>query len=114
MAAENVQQGVFGRYFQPYTDEFYLIFRVAFAALVGMHGAQKAFLLWDFPAGANPNGLGTLVDIAGWVEFIAAFLIGLGVLTRLGAGRNDDRRVLRSPRGPQPCVAVAAPVSQPS
>ena len=86
MAAENVQQGTFGRFFQPYTDEFYLVFRVAFAALVGMHGAQKAFLLWDFPAGANPNGLGTLVDIAGWVELIAAFLIGLGVLTRLGAG----------------------------
>ena len=34
----------------------------------------------------TPNGLGTLVDIAGWVELISAFLIGLGILTRLGAG----------------------------
>ena len=87
MTGENVQQpGIFGRYLQPYTDEFYLLFRLVFATLVGLHGAQKAFLLWNFPAGANPNGLGTLVDIAGWVELIAALLIGLGVLTRLGAG----------------------------
>ncbi len=80
------QQGFLGRYFGPLSDEFYLLFRIIFAVLVGLHGAQKAFLLWDFPAGANPNGLGTLVDIAGWVELISALLIGLGVLTRLGAG----------------------------
>ena len=80
------QQGFLGRYFGPLSDEFYLLFRIVFAVLVGLHGAQKAFLLWDFPAGANPNGLGTLVDIAGWVELISALLIGLGVLTRLGAG----------------------------
>ena len=86
MEAEVHQPGIFARYLQPYTDEFYLLFRLVFAVLVGLHGAQKAFLLWDFPAGANPNGLGTLVDIAGWVELISAILIGLGVLTRLGAG----------------------------
>ena len=87
MTGEKVQEpGIFGRYFQPHTDEFYLLFRLVFATLVGLHGAQKAFLLWNFPAGANPNGLGPLVDIAGWVELIAALLIGLGVLTRLGAG----------------------------
>ena len=39
-----------------------------------------------FPAGANPNGLGLLVDIAGWVELAAAIFIGFGILTRLGAG----------------------------
>ena len=84
---ENTQeQGIFGRIFSPFTDEFYLLFRLGFAVLVGLHGAQKAFLLWDFPAGANPNGLGALVDLAGWVELISAFLIGLGILTRLGAG----------------------------
>ncbi len=77
---------IFGNIFERFTDEFYLLFRLGFAVLVGLHGAQKAFLLWDFPAGANPNGLGTLVDIAGWVELISAFLIGLGILTRLGAG----------------------------
>ena len=87
MTADSAQeQGFFGRYIQPYTDEFYLIFRLAFAVLVGLHGAQKAFLLWDFPAGANPNGLGLLVDIAGWVELASAILIGLGIFTRLGAG----------------------------
>ena len=87
MTEENVQEpGIFGRYIQPYTDELFLLFRLGFATLVGLHGAQKAFLLWDFPADANPNGLGTLVDIAGWVELISAFLIGLGILTRLGAG----------------------------
>ncbi len=87
MTADSAQeQGFFGRYIQPYTDEFYLIFRLAFATLVGLHGAQKAFLLWDFPAGANPNGLGLLVDIAGWVELASAILIGLGIFTRLGAG----------------------------
>ena len=47
---------------------------------------RKRFLLWDFPAGANPNGLGLLVDIAGWVELAAAIFIGFGILTRLGAG----------------------------
>ncbi len=77
---------MFGNIFERFTDEFYLLFRLGFAILVGLHGAQKAFLLWDFPAGANPNGMGTLVDIAGWVELISAFLIGLGILTRLGAG----------------------------
>jgi uncharacterized membrane protein YphA (DoxX/SURF4 family) len=79
-------QGFFGRFIQPHTDEFYLLFRIVFAVLVGLHGAQKAFLLWDFPAGANPNGLGLLVDIAGWVELAAAIFIGFGILTRLGAG----------------------------
>lgn len=87
MAEESVQgSGIFGRFLQPHTDEFYLLFRLAFAVLLGLHGAQKAFLLWDFPADANPNGMGALVDIAAWVELISAFLIGLGVLTRLGAG----------------------------
>ncbi len=75
-----------GGIFERYTDEFYLLFRLGFAFLVGLHGAQKAFLLWGFPAGANPDGMGTLVDIAAWVELISAFLIGLGILTRLGAG----------------------------
>ena len=92
MATNSVTQGgqqdtsIFGRFFTPNADLFYLIFRLIFALLVGLHGAQKAFLLWNFPAGANPNGLGSLVDLAGWVELIAAFLIGFGVLTRLGAG----------------------------
>jgi uncharacterized membrane protein YphA (DoxX/SURF4 family) len=87
MTEDSVQgAGIFGRILQPRTDGFYLLFRLAFAVLLGLHGAQKAFLLWDFPAGANPNGMGALVDLAGWVELISAFLIGLGVLTRLGAG----------------------------
>ncbi len=87
MAEERVQgAGIFGRFLQPRTDGFYFLFRLAFAALLGLHGAQKAFLLWDFPAGANPNGMGALLDIAGWVELVAAGLIGLGILTRLGAG----------------------------
>ena len=87
MVAENAPApGILGGFFEPLTDHFYLLFRLAFALLVGMHGAQKAFLLWGFPAGANPNGLGALVDVAGWVEIISAFLIAFGVLTRLGAG----------------------------
>ena len=75
-----------GRIFLRYTDEFYLLFRLIFALLVFLHGIQKAFLLWNFPAGANPNGLGVLVDLAGWVELISAILIATGVFTRLGAG----------------------------
>ena len=70
---------ILGRYF----DELFLVFRLVFAFLVALHGAQKAFLLWGFPA-AHP--LGALVDLAGWVEFLCAFLIGLGIFTRLGAG----------------------------
>ena len=74
---------VFGQFLSRYLDELYLVFRLVFAFLVALHGAQKAFLLWGFPA---DHSLGSLVDIAGWVEFISAFLIGLGILTRLGAG----------------------------
>ena len=73
----------FGRFLLRYADEFYLLFRLIFAFIVALHGAQKAFLLWGFPA-AYP--LGVLVDIAGWVEVVAAVLIGFGILTRLGAG----------------------------
>ena len=87
MTQDNAQeQGIFGRIFSPLADEFYLLFRLGFAFIVGLHGFQKAFLLWGFPAGANPDGMGTFVDIAAWVEVISAFLIGLGILTRLGAG----------------------------
>ena len=80
------QDSIFGRFLVPHREEFYLLFRLIFAVLVFLHGIQKAFLLWDFPAGANPNGLGTLVDVAAWVEVIASILIALGIFTRLGAG----------------------------
>lgn len=89
MATNTTAQGaerdtsMFGRFFTPNLDIFYLLFRLIFAFIVALHGAQKAFLLWGFPA-AHP--LGIRVDIAGWVEIIAALLIGFGVLTRLGAG----------------------------
>ena len=89
MATNNATQAdtsIFGRIFVRFTDEFYLLFRLIFALLVFLHGIQKAFLLWNFPAGANPNGLGALVDLAGWVELISAILIATGVFTRLGAG----------------------------
>ena len=82
----NQPAAVLGNVLTRFTEEFYLLFRLGFAFIVGLHGFQKAFLLWGFPAGANPDGLGVLVDIAAWVEVIAAFLIGLGILTRLGAG----------------------------
>ena len=59
MAEGNVQEPqFFSRFFQPYTNEFYRPSRFIFAFLAGMHGAQKAFLLWDFPAGAKEMHLG--------------------------------------------------------
>ena len=82
-SSEQSDSSFFGRFFTPYRDEFYLLFRLIFAFLVALHGAQKAFLMWGFPA---QHPLGAYVDIAGWVEFISALLIGFGVLTRLGAG----------------------------
>ena len=84
MQEQEVQPGVFGGILEKYADEFWLVFRVVFAILAFLHGIQKAFGLWGFPAGAHP--LTPLVDIAGWVELISAILIGLGLLTRLGAG----------------------------
>ena len=78
-----VSYPIFGGFFGRFADEFYLLFRLIFAFLVALHGAQKAFLLWGFPA-VSP--LGVWVDVAGWIEFIAAFLIAFGILTRLGAG----------------------------
>ena len=60
MATNNATQAdtsIFGRIFARFTDEFYLVFRLIFALLVFLHGIQKAFLLWNFPAGANPNAV---------------------------------------------------------
>ena len=75
---------LFGRVFLRYTDEFYLLFRLIFAFIVSLHGAQKAFQMWGFPPpGSGPPGI---VYVAGWIEFISALLIASGVLTRLGAG----------------------------
>ena len=75
---------LFGKYLLPYVEEFYLGFRLLFAFLVGLHGVQKAFLLWDFPA---DHPLGWKVDVAGWVEVVAAILIASGVFTRLARVR---------------------------
>ncbi len=77
------ETAIFGRFLTKYTDEFYLLFRLIFVFMVLLHGSQKALLLWGFPA---EHPLGMLVDIAGWVELVAAVLIGFGILTRLGAG----------------------------
>ena len=97
MQEQEAQPGIFGGILERYADEFWLLFRVIFAILVFLHGIQKAFLLWGFPAGANPGGLGALLDIAGWVELISALLIGFGILTRTRRGRdmrNHDCRLL--------------------
>lgn len=88
MATNATQSGeqdkpIFGQFLTRYTEEFYLVFRLLFAFIVALHGAQKAFLMWGFPA---EHPLGWKVDVAGWVEFIAALLIASGIFTRLGAG----------------------------
>lgn len=73
----------FGRYLERWSEEFYFLFRLLFAFFALLHGMQKAFLLWDFPA---DHPLGVRVDIAGWVEFFAAIMIATGFFTRLAAG----------------------------
>ncbi len=82
-ATDGEGTGIFGSLLQRYTDELFLFFRVLFAFFVGLHGWQKAFGLWGFPV---PHPTDKLITAAGWVEFFCAFLIGLGILTRLGAG----------------------------
>ena len=72
-----------GQIFLKFSEEFYLLFRLIFAFVAALHGAQKAFGLWGFPM---PHPDKPIVTVAGWVELISAVLIGLGVLTRLGAG----------------------------
>lgn len=90
MATNTTAQGgepetsIFGRFFVPATDWFYLLFRLIFAFMVFLHGAQKAFA-WNFPP-PGPGGPPDIVYVAGWIELVSAFLIGLGILTRLGAG----------------------------
>lgn len=84
MQENDTQPGIFGGILEKYADEFWLAFRVIFALIALLHGVQKAFGLWGFPSGMHP--LSPMVDIAGWVELISALLIGLGLLTRLGAG----------------------------
>ncbi len=77
------ENGLFGTFFLQYKDGFYLLFRLALALLISLHGAQKAFLLWGFP---GDHELSPLVDIAGWVEVFASVMIAFGILTRLAAG----------------------------
>ncbi|MXW41873.1 MAG: DoxX family protein [Acidimicrobiia bacterium] len=77
------EDGYLGQFFGAHFAELYLIFRVGFAIMTLMHGLQKTFLLWGFPADQD---LDPAVDIAGIVELIAAFLIGFGILTRIAAG----------------------------
>lgn len=77
------EDGYLGQFFGAHFAELYLIFRVGFAIMTAMHGIQKTFLFWDFPA---EQDLDPLVDIAGYVELLAAVMIGVGVLTRLAAG----------------------------
>ena len=96
--------GIFGRLFGHFTEEFYLLFRLIFAFVVALHGAQKAFGLWGFPGSFSPP---PMVYVAGWVEFIGALLIGFGFLTRLGAGAMVVTMVVayfmaHSPRQPWP------------
>ncbi len=74
---------IFGQLFLRFSEEFYLLFRLILAFVAALHGAQKAFGLWGFPV---PHPERPIVTVAGWVELISAFLIGLGVFTRLGAG----------------------------
>ena len=38
-----VDTSIFDRIFVRFTDEFYLLFRLIFAFIVSLHGAQKAF-----------------------------------------------------------------------
>lgn len=88
MATNNATQtdtSIFGRIFVRFTDEFYLLFRLIFAFLVFLHGSQKAFA-WNFPPPGTEGGPPGIVYIAGWIELICSFLVGLGILTRLGAG----------------------------
>ena len=82
-AATAASPPLFGQFLERWSEEFYFLFRLFFAFFAFLHGIQKAFLLWGFPA---DHPLGVKVDIAGWVEFIAAILIATGVLTRLAAG----------------------------
>ena len=56
---------LFGSLFLRFADEFYLLFRLIFAFLVALHGAQKAFGLWGFPV---PHPERPIVTVAGWVE----------------------------------------------
>ncbi len=72
-----------GQFFGPHFADLWLIFRVGFAIMTAMHGIQKTFLLWNFPADQD---LDPWVDIAGYVELIAAVLIGIGLYTRMAAG----------------------------
>ena len=86
MQEQEAQPGIFGGILERYADEFWLLFRVIFAILVFLHGIQKAFLLWGFPAGANPGGLGALL---GHRRVGGAYISPpnrVRILTRLGAG----------------------------
>ena len=47
---------LFGNFLLRYVEEFYLGFRLLFAFLLALHGAQKAFLLLELPGG-SPAGL---------------------------------------------------------
>ncbi len=108
------QDGYLGQFFGAHFSELWLIFRVGFAIMTVMHGIQKVFLFWNFPADQD---LDPFVDIAGYVELIAAVLIGVGLYTRMAAGAPDaisaTRRYSQRRRARLASSAWAAVRSQP-
>lgn len=81
MRLDAANSGFFGRFFGLYTEEFYLLFRLAFALLISLHGAQKALLLWGFPA---DEGFTTLHH-GGEVVFV--YFMCAGIIGILGSGK---------------------------
>ncbi len=61
-AATAASPPLFGQFLERWSEEFYFLFRLFFAFFAFLHGIQKAFLLWGFPA---DHPLGVKVDIAG-------------------------------------------------
>ena len=62
--AQETDNSVFGRFLVRYTDEFYLLFRLIFAFMVFLHGAQKALRgTFRRPAARRPT---SYMSPAGW------------------------------------------------
>ena len=83
----NQPTAVFGKVIERFTEEFYLLFRLGLRVYRGGCTAfKRRSCCGDFRPGP------TRTDSDSWwisppgVELISALLIGLGVLTRLGAG----------------------------
>ena len=96
--------------FGKYADYFYCLMRLVVGFLYACHGAQKLFGV----LGAHGEPPAGLFLVGGIIEFVCGILIGLGLLTRLGAFLASGEMavayfMMHAPHSPWPIINKGEP-----